>query len=141
RGPRHLLAANTSAMRLNWDSPAPRHATGALTSPDSPRATAEWHAQTAMRAGVRRWRRLLLGPLVALALLIMGEAAPAAFPVRVVLEANNQRITVQVDGSVHVLSPDKRSPWAHLRLFQPDPTQREYQIDGSDVTSRKDRDP
>src|SRR5207245_10064770 len=72
---------------------------------------------------------------------VRGEAAPAMFPVSVVLEANNRQVTVQVDGSVHLLSPDKSSPWAHLRLAQPDPTQREYQIDGSDVTSRKDRDP
>ena len=44
-------------------------------------------------------RRAVLVGFVALALLALGEAAPAAFPVHVVLDANGRRLSVRVDGS------------------------------------------
>jgi 4-amino-4-deoxy-L-arabinose transferase-like glycosyltransferase len=58
-----------------------------------------------------------------------------------VLEANADQVAVNLDGSVHTFPAPIDRPWASVRLVQPDPTEREYQVDGSDVTSRKDRDP
>ncbi|TME43605.1 MAG: hypothetical protein E6I75_01355 [Chloroflexi bacterium] len=47
---------------------------------------------------------------------------------------------VQMDGGQHaVVMPDLGSG-ARIRFEQPGPAEREYQIDGSDTTSRNDRD-
>ncbi|MBV9583241.1 MAG: glycosyltransferase family 39 protein [Chloroflexi bacterium] len=78
---------------------------------------------------------------MAIVLLLVGESAPGWFPVRVVMDVQPGQVTLDVDGSQHVFNPKAPGPWTHVQLAQPDPTQREYQLDGSDVTSRKDRDP
>ena len=62
-------------------------------------------------------------------------------PVHVVLDVTPEQVAITTDGSVHTFPSPIDRPWASVALIQPDPTEREYQIDGSDVTSRKDRDP
>jgi hypothetical protein len=84
---------------------------------------------------------MLIGGLCAIGLLLIGEAAPGWFPVRFVVEVHDGQVVLDADGSEHVFKPPVPSPWSHVKLVQPDPTLREYQVDGSDVTSRKDRDP
>ena len=81
--------------------------------------------------------------LVALALLAIGEQAPAAFPVHVRIEAleNAANLQVSVDGETHNLSSALGGGWQSVALEQPGPLQREYQADGSDTTSTNDRRP
>jgi hypothetical protein len=97
------------------------------------------------RTRLNGWRaqasRIALGAGVAIALLIVGEAAPQWLPVHLALGASPDQVVINVDGSVHTLPAPVDRPWASVHLIQPDPTEREYQVDGSDVTSRKDRDP
>jgi hypothetical protein len=82
-----------------------------------------------------------VGGLVALVLLVLGEVAPGAAPVQVSLENRQDQVVITTEGSTHTFQPPIDRPWTSVRLVQSDPTEREYQIDGSDVTSRKDRDP
>src|SRR5947209_1854682 len=82
-----------------------------------------------------RPRRVVLAGLVALALLALGEAAPAAFPVLVSIEGHSSFIKVTVDGQAHTLSSVIGPGWRGVRFEQPGPLEREYQIDGSDTTS------
>ena len=84
--------------------------------------------QTVVRAG-----------LLALALLGLGEAAPAAFPVAVTIEARGADLQVSVDGESHAISSTLGGGWQRLILEQPTPLQREYQVDGSDTTATDDR--
>jgi hypothetical protein len=86
--------------------------------------------QTLVRAG-----------LLALALLGLGEAAPAAFPVAVTIEAHGADLQVTVDGQSHSVSSALGGPWQRLTFEQPTPLEREYQVDGSDTTATGDRSP
>jgi hypothetical protein len=115
---------------------------------------AEAHPQTDGRqpaagvqlASVRRRglsSRLIVAGLVALALLALGEQAPAAFPVHVGMLANSAtgEVQVSVDGETHSVPSSLSGRWQHVALDQPRPVDREYQIDGSDTTSTNDRNP
>ena len=82
---------------------------------------------------------MIVAGLVALALLALGEAAPAAFPVRVAIEGHAAALQVSVDGQTHSLSSVLGDSWSGVALEQPGPLQREYQIDGTDTTSTTDR--
>ncbi|MBV9578670.1 MAG: hypothetical protein JO057_08785, partial [Chloroflexi bacterium] len=86
---------------------------------------------------------LVVAGLVALALLALGEQAPAAFPVHVSLLANaaTGEVLVDVDGETHSVPSSLAGSWQHVVLEQPSPEEREYQIDGSDTTSSDDRNP
>jgi hypothetical protein len=84
---------------------------------------------------------LIVAGFVALALLALGEAAPAAWPVSVALEVRGDALVVQVDGADHALSAALGTTWRGVVLEQPGPLLREYQVDGSDTTSTNDRDP
>ena len=75
-----------------------------------------------------------------LALLALGEQAPAAFPVHVSIEARGVALRIGVDGQMHVLSSALGGGWTRLLLDEPGPIEREYQIDGSDTTATDDRD-
>ncbi|MBV9897155.1 MAG: hypothetical protein JO020_23570, partial [Chloroflexi bacterium] len=85
--------------------------------------------------------RVIAAGLVALALLALGEQAPAAFPVHVSIEAHAGNLEVSVDGQTHSLSSALGGGWQSVMLEQPGPLQREYQLDGSDTTSTADRQP
>ena len=85
--------------------------------------------------------RLTLAGLVALALLGLGEAAPAAAPVEVAIEAHGPQLSVDVDGQQHELSSALGGSWRRVDFESPGPLEREYQIDGSDTTSTNDRRP
>jgi len=87
-----------------------------------------------------RGSRLIVAGLVALALLALGEQAPAAFPVHVTIEAHGAALQVSVDGQSHLLSSQLGGGWRGVALEQPGPAEREYQIDGSDTTATDDRD-
>ncbi len=84
---------------------------------------------------------LVVAGLVALALLSLGEAAPAALPVEVSIEGHGSFLQVTVDGQEHALSSVIGPGWHGISLEQPGPLEHEYQIDGSDTTSSDDRDP
>jgi hypothetical protein len=86
-------------------------------------------------------QRVVAAGLVALALLAIGEQAPAAFPVHVSIEAHAANLQVSVDGQVHGLSSALGGGWQAVALEQPGPLQREYQVDGSDTTATNDRRP
>ncbi|MGI9148913.1 MAG: ArnT family glycosyltransferase [Chloroflexota bacterium] len=77
--------------------------------------------------------------LVALALLGLGEAAPAAFPVQVSIEGHGGALLVSVDGQQHSVTSGLGPGWRGILLEQPGPLEREYQIDGSDTTATDDR--
>jgi hypothetical protein len=79
--------------------------------------------------------------VVTLALLLIGELAPGLLPLRVTLEVSNGQVVIDADGSQHKFPAPTNSAWAHVQFTQPRPEDREFQIDGSDVTARKDRDP
>jgi hypothetical protein len=79
--------------------------------------------------------------VVALALLAFGEAAPGASLVRVAIEAHGASLTVEVDGATHHLDSGLSGRWLGVLTQSPGPTEREYQVDGSDTTSSADRDP
>ena len=85
--------------------------------------------------------RLIVAGLIALALLGLGEQAPAAFPVHVSMEAHSAagQVQVNVDGETHAVSSALGGDWRRLVLDQPGPVDREYQIDGSDTTATGDR--
>jgi hypothetical protein len=83
--------------------------------------------------------RLIRAGLVALALLGLGEAAPAAFPVAVSIEAHGAALQVSVDGQTHKLTSALGGGWRRVIFEQPTPLEREYQIDGSDTTATNDR--
>src|SRR5262249_5243605 len=85
-------------------------------------------------------RRVLIGVLVALGLLMLGELSLAVVPVHVTIEVRGSDARVSLDGSQHDLRAPDIGPDARVRLEQPGPAAREYQIDGSDTTSRNDRD-
>lgn len=78
---------------------------------------------------------------MALALLGLGEAATAAFPVLVTLEGHGAALQITVDGQTHGLSSVLGPGWRGVALEQPGPLEREYQVDGSDTTSTDDRQP
>ena len=84
---------------------------------------------------------MLLAGLLALALLSLGEAAPAALPVPVSIEGHGATLQVSVDGETHVVDSTVGPGWRGVVLEQPTPFVREYQIDGSDTTSTLDRQP
>jgi hypothetical protein len=84
---------------------------------------------------------LVVAGLLALSLLALGEAAPAAFPVEVSIEGHGATLQVSVDGQSHSLSSVIGPGWQGISLEQPGPLQREYQVDGSDTTSSADRQP
>ena len=76
---------------------------------------------------------------LALIALVVGEFGPMLIPERLSLEFRGDAGQVSMEGSVHSVSlPDPR-PGMRLAFEQPGPPQREYQIDGSDTTSRNDR--
>lgn len=84
---------------------------------------------------------LVRAGLVCLALLALGEAAPAAFPVRVVLESDGTTLSVQADGGRQTLPLARLAAGPRTIRFQsPGPAQREIQIDGTDTTATADRD-
>jgi hypothetical protein len=84
---------------------------------------------------------VLLAGLAVLALLGVGEAAPAAWPVWVRINIQGESITVAVDGAVHQIHSGLGAPYRGVAFEQPGPLRREYQIDGSDTTSTGDRQP
>jgi hypothetical protein len=84
-------------------------------------------------------RRLIVAGLVALALLALGEQAPAAFPVHVSIEGHGPSLEVSVDGQTYSLSSALGGGFQSIVLDEPGPAQREYQVDGSDTTSTNDR--
>jgi hypothetical protein len=91
--------------------------------------------------GRRRSGGLLLATGIALVLLVIGELAPALWPVRVTITVRGQDVDVQMEGrhqSFHL--PSSRA-YASVRFVQPGPLDREFQIDGSDRVVRDDRDP
>ena len=71
----------------------------------------------------------------------MGEAAPAAWPIDLTLDVSGNNVTLTVDGATHQFTTFTGSTWRGIRLDQPGPLQREYQVDGSDTTSTQDRQP
>lgn len=77
--------------------------------------------------------------MVALALLALGEGAPSAWPVDVVVEVHGANVVVRVDGAEHAVTAATGSTWRGINLDQPGPLVREYQVDGSDTTSTNDR--
>ena len=77
--------------------------------------------------------------LLALALLGLGEAAPAALPVAVTIEAHAADLQVNVDGESHAISSSLGGGWRRITFEQPTPLDREYQVDGSDTTATSDR--
>ncbi len=84
---------------------------------------------------------MLLAGLIALALLGLGEAALAAFPVPVTIVGHGSELQVTVDGQTHLINSTVGPGWRGIALDQPTPFDREYQIDGSDTTSTLDRQP
>jgi hypothetical protein len=94
----------------------------------------------APRLRTRADSRLVVAGLVALALLALGEQAPAAFPVHVTIEGHSANLQVDVDGQTHDLDSGLGGGWRSVLLDQPGPVDREYQVDGSDTTSTNDRD-
>jgi hypothetical protein len=85
--------------------------------------------------------QLIVAGLVALALLALGEQAPAAVAVHVSIEGRGANVRVSVDGQMHMLSSALGGGWQTVVLEQPGPLEREYQVDGSDITSTNDRNP
>ena len=83
----------------------------------------------------------MISAIVALGVLVAGEASLSLLPVRLTIDVSGTTATAQLDGSAHAVTVAALTPGAHLRFEQPGPAQREYQIDGSDTTSRNDRDP
>jgi 4-amino-4-deoxy-L-arabinose transferase-like glycosyltransferase len=82
-----------------------------------------------------------VGAVVALVLLVTGELAPGWLPVHVGIEARGGAGQVVMDGSQHDVQVPDLPPGARIRFEEPGPVQREYQIDGSDMTTHHDRDP
>jgi len=83
--------------------------------------------------------RVFIAVVVALSILAIGEFGLVLFPERVSLEIRGDTAQIGMEGSLHSVSlPDPR-PGMRLAFAQPGPPQREYQIDGSDTTSRDDR--
>ncbi|MBV9168638.1 MAG: hypothetical protein JOZ81_00960 [Chloroflexi bacterium] len=85
--------------------------------------------------------RLVIAGLVALALLGLGEASVGAARVPVALEAHGDQITVDVDGEQHLVTSPLGGGWQGVQFDSPGPLEREYQVDGSDTTSTRDRQP
>ena len=79
--------------------------------------------------------------MIVLALLALGEAAPAAFPVPVSIEGHGTSVLVTVDGQTHAVDSQIGGGWRGVVTDQPSVYEREYQIDGSDTTSTLDRQP
>jgi len=82
---------------------------------------------------------LVRAGLLALALLALGEAAPAALPVAVAIEGHRADLQVSVDGQSHAISSTLGGGWRGVAFEQPTPLDREYQVDGSDTTATNDR--
>jgi hypothetical protein len=119
-----------------------RWSTGSF--PESAHAAAR-HASSSSRLAPRlrpRFERLqsvVRAGLLALALLGLGEAAPAAFPVAVSVEAHGTELLVSVDGESHAITSGLGGGWRGVTFEQPSPLEREYQVDGSDTTATNDR--
>jgi len=86
-------------------------------------------------------RAVLTSASVALGLLLGGEVSVAFLPVHVSIEVRGRDGEVALDGSQHAVIVPEREVDAHIRFEQPGPLQREYQIDGSDTTTRNDLGP
>ena len=82
---------------------------------------------------------LVRAGLLALALLGLGEAAPAALPVAVTIEGHGTELQVSVDGESHAITSNLGGGWRRITFEQPSPLAREYQVDGSDTTATNDR--
>jgi hypothetical protein len=93
------------------------------------------------RTPARSVRPVLVSALVALGGLIVGEASLSLLPVRVTIDVAGTTATARIEGSQHTVTLSGIGPGGHIRFEQPGPAEREYQIDGSDTTSRNDRDP
>lgn len=91
------------------------------------------------RAAPGALRRAALAGAIALALLALGEALPAAFPVWVALDVHGDQVVVQADGQAHTVATGAGG-WRAVRFEQPGPQSREYQVDGTDLTFTLDRD-
>jgi hypothetical protein len=85
-------------------------------------------------------RRLLTGAAIGLVLLLVGEAALVLLPERISLEVRGRNGRLTMDGSDRAVTVPDLGPAPHIVFEQPGPVDREYQIDGSDTTSRNDRD-
>jgi hypothetical protein len=83
---------------------------------------------------------VLVGLLTAVVLLALGELAPAAFPVRVRIAVSGPDVRLQMDGREQLFHLPSGRPYASIRFTQPGPANREFQIDGSDLVVRIDRD-
>jgi hypothetical protein len=77
---------------------------------------------------------------VVLALLAFGEAAPAAWPAPLSLDVRPGQVLVTVDGQQHQVDLPAGTRWQSIRFEQPGPFDREYQVDGTDLTFTLDRD-
>jgi hypothetical protein len=86
-------------------------------------------------------RRVAIGVAVALTLLVIGEVSPGLLPVNVSIEVRGAAGQVAMDGGVHDVQVPALPSGARIRFEEPGPVQREYQLDGSDTTSRDDRNP
>ncbi len=75
-----------------------------------------------------------------LALLAFGEAAPAAWPTPLSLDVQPGQVLVTADGQQHQVDVPASTQWQAIALDQPGPLEREYQIDGTDLTFTLDRD-
>jgi hypothetical protein len=75
-----------------------------------------------------------------LALLAFGEAAPAAWPAPLGLDVRPGQVLVTVDGQQHSVDLPADVRWQAIRFEQPGPLNREYQVDGTDLTFTLDRD-
>jgi len=103
------------------------------------RASSSWKSAPRPSPKSELNRQLVVAGFVALALLALGEGAPAAWPVDVVVEVQGTDVLVRVDGTQHVVSAASGSTWRGIDLDQPGALLREYQLDGSDTTSTNDR--
>ena len=132
-------------LRLGWPRVDHRRALArwlsALVASDAAGRQRPQTSHVAARSfGRREGRSVVRGGLVALALLVLAELSVTLLPVQVNVEVRGSAGQVQMDGGQHaVVMPDLGSG-ARIRFEQPGPAEREYQIDGSDTTSRNDRD-
>jgi hypothetical protein len=78
--------------------------------------------------------------LVATALLLLGELAPAIFPVWVAIDVIGPDVRVSMDGSMHSFHVPAGRQFATVAFAEPGPLEREYQVDGSERVVRLDRD-
>lgn len=83
--------------------------------------------------------QLIRGGLVALALLALGEAAPRAFPVHVVVNVDDS-VRFEVDGQPWDVGRLALGPPQRVLFERPGPLEREIQVDGTHAVAAPDRD-